>query len=153
MDPQTHLWLGIIAIVSALQFLGLVTVALAIVLKVRRIEAMVEARALRLERATEDALKDLRPVLRKTTAVLDDLSDLAARVRRIDTSVSATVTGVSAGLRGAGQAVLSNLWPAAGVLHAVAAGTRKLRERRRRERLQQDAKDLSGFVNEGGTHG
>ncbi len=162
MDTQTHVWLGIIAIVSVLQFAGMLTVAILAANKVRRAEAMVEARMARLEMMTNDAIRDLRPVVTQVSRALDDLADLSARIRHLDTQVQQTVSSMSNGVRTASNVMLSKLWPAAGVLHAVAAGARILRRRRQGARggsrsLQsapgEDAKDISRFTNEGGGHG
>jgi ABC-type transporter Mla subunit MlaD len=153
MDTQTHVWLGIIAIVSVLQFSGMLTVAIVASRKVRRAEALVEERLARLEMVTNEAIRDLRPVLKQASAALNDLADLSARLRQLDSQVSETVSSVSKGVRTASGVVLSRLWPAAGMLHAVAAGARALRARRRRARARADAQEISRFMNEGGANG
>ena len=153
MDTQTHVWLGIIAIVSVLQFTGMLTVAIVASRKVRRAEALVEERIARLEMVTNEAIRDIRPLLKQASVALNDLADLSARLRQLDSQVTETVSSVSKGVRMAGGVVLSRMWPAAGILHAVAAGARALRARRRRARARDDAREISRFMNEGGGHG
>ena len=147
MDLQTtNLWLGVIASVSVIELLGFVIVAYIAMQRVQRVE-----------RTVQSLVDDARPLIRRTALALDDLSDVAMRLKRAEDSVTTLVERVSdAGDRVKALAV-SRLWPAIGVAKALKAAAATLRARReareRRDRRdRQDAIAEARFVDEGGAY-
>jgi len=144
MDLQwTNVWLGIIAIVTLLQFLCVCAVGL---MMLRRLE--------RAERVMDGFIADVRPLLRRTQVAFDDAADLAERLRRADASIRETVDRVSIGFERAKAVALTKFWPALGIargLRAAASAIRTARATRARDRTL-DAIAESRFVDEGGTH-
>ncbi len=144
MDLQmTNVWLGIIAVVTLLQFLGVCIVAY---MAFRRME--------RAERSIDGLIAEVRPLLRRTTLAFDDAADLAERLRRADASIRETVDRVTVGIDRAKTIALARFWPALGLargLRAAASAIRTARATRTRDRTL-DAMAESRFVDEGGTH-
>lgn len=141
MDLQwTNVWLGIIAIVTLLQFLGVCAVGL-----------MVFRRLDRAEQAVDKLLAEVRPLLRRT---FDDAADLAERARRAEASVREGIDRMSIGIERAKAIALTRFWPALGIargLRAAAMAIRNARATRARDRTL-DAMAESRFVDEGGTY-
>lgn len=144
MDLQwTNVWLGIIAIVTLLQFLGVCAVGL-----------MVFRRLDKAEKLIDGFVADVRPLLRRTATALDDAADMADRVRRAETSIREGIDRVSVGIDRAKAIALTRFWPALGIargLRAAAVAIRNARATKARDR-KLDAMAESRFVDEGGTY-
>jgi len=144
MDLQwINVWLGIIAVVTLLQFLGACAIGLMIL---RRLE--------RAEKIVDGVVADARPLFRRTALALDDAADVAERVRRADTSIREGLDRISVGIDRAKTIALARFWPALGIargLRAAALAIRNARATRARDR-SLDAMAESRFVDEGGTY-
>jgi hypothetical protein len=144
MDLQwTNVWLGIIAVVTLFQFLGVCAVGLMVL---RRLE--------RAEKTVDGLVADVRPLFRRTALALDDAADLAERLRRADASIREGIDRMSVGIDRAKAIALTRFWPALGVargLRAAAMAIRNARATRARDRTL-DTMAESRFVDEGGTY-
>lgn len=140
------IWLPVIALATLVQATVVVVGGLMLWRRLERAEA-------RLDAATADLRAELRPILAQVHGVLEDVQDLAARVRRIDEQVTTVAASASRGLDLIKTAVLTRMWPAVGLARAGAAAFRALRRRAAARESRQDALALARFVNEGGQHG
>jgi len=140
---MTNVWLGMIAVVMLLQFLGMCIIGLA---AFRRLE--------RAEKVIDGLVADVRPLFRRTATALDDAADLAERVRRADVSVRESIDRISIGVDRLKAVALTRFWPALGIargLRAAASAIRNARATRTRDRAL-DAIAESRFMNEGGAN-
>lgn len=108
----TNLWLAVLALTSAGQFLMFVGAAL------------IGLRAYKRTAATLDALEheQIRPLLVRVNALIDDVQDITARARTVDDAVRARLEGVESALHTTRTVVQDRIWPVLGVLRAVRAG-------------------------------
>jgi len=139
------IWLGIIAVATLVQATVVVIGGLIVIRRLARAEAVLD-----------DLAREVRPIVGRVTAALDDLADLSARVRRADAQITATIDKVSSGVDHARTALVTRFWPAVGLARGLAALVRGVRSRRPvRRDGRQDALALARFVNEGGggSHG
>jgi len=137
MDSSASTWLAIIAIATTLQLVVTVSAIVYIVRQASRASATLEALA-----------SEAGPVLRRTSAVLDDLQDLAERARRADETAQAVVQRVSSTWTLARTAVLTRLWPVVGVARGLMAVAGAMA--RRRSAIDKNAEHR--FTYEGGSH-
>jgi hypothetical protein len=138
MDSSVSTWLAIIAIVSTLQLLATAFAIFFVIRQANRASATLAALA-----------SDAGPVLRRTSAVLDDLQDLAERARRADEAAHAVVDRVNSTWIQARAVVLSRLWPVVGVARGLMAMAGAL-GRRRTNAIDRNAEQR--FTYEGGSH-
>jgi hypothetical protein len=108
----TNLWLAILAIASAGQFLMFAGAALITFRVYKRATASLEA----LEH------EQIRPLLMRANALIDDVQDITARARNVDDAVRARLEGVESALHSTKLVVQDRIWPVVGVLRAVRAG-------------------------------
>jgi hypothetical protein len=108
----TNLWLAILAIASAGQFLIIVG-ATAVAYRIYK-------------RATSslDALEheQIRPLLLRVHALIDDVQDITARARTVDDALRAKLEGVETALHSTKTVVQDRIWPVVGILRAMRAG-------------------------------
>ena len=141
-----NIWLPVIALATLVQAVVIVVGGLLLWRRLNRAEA-------RLNALTADLRAELRPIVAKISGVLDDVQDLAVRVRRFDAQVTSATESAARGLDHARTAILTRVWPAVGFVRAGAAAFRALRRRAAAREERQDALALARFVNEGGQHG
>jgi hypothetical protein len=108
----TNLWLAVLAIASAGQFLMLAGAAVLLFRVYRRASASVDA----LEH------EQIRPLLLRVNALIDDVQDITARARNVDDAVRARLEGVESVLHSTKSVVQDRLWPLVGVVRAARAG-------------------------------
>jgi hypothetical protein len=108
----TNLWLAILAIASTAQLLIVVGAT------------MIMLRAYKRAWSSIDALEheQIRPLLLRVNALIDDLQDITARARNVDDAVRAKLEGVESVLQSTKTVVQDRIWPVVGVLRAVRAG-------------------------------
>ena len=108
----TNLWLAVLALASAGQFLLFVGAAL------------IAFRVYKRTSASLDALEheQIRPLLLRINALIDDVQDITARARTVDDAVRARLEGVESVLHSTRAVVQDRIWPVVGVLRAVRAG-------------------------------
>lgn len=115
MNPDalstTNVWLGIIAIVTLIEFLALAgAVFMAYRLYVRATAALAE-----VER------RHVAPVAARVTAILEDVKGITARVQSVETQVSDMIHRVDTSAARTVATVKSRLWPIVGVARGVRA--------------------------------
>jgi hypothetical protein len=108
----TNLWLAVLAIASAGQFLMLAGAAVLLFRVYRRASANIDA----LEH------EQIRPLLLRVNALIDDVQDITARARSVDDAVRARLEGVESVLHSTKSVVQDRLWPLVGVVRAARAG-------------------------------
>jgi hypothetical protein len=108
----TNLWLAVLAIASAGQFLMLAGAAVLLFRVYRRASANIDA----LEH------EQIRPLLLRVHALIDDVQDITARARNVDDAVRARLEGVESVLHSTKSVVQDRLWPLVGVVRAARAG-------------------------------
>ena len=108
----TNLWLAILAIASAAQFLMLVGAATMAYRMYKRATSSIDA----LEQ------EQIRPLLARIHALIDDVQDLTARARTVDDAVRAKLEGVESALHSTRTVVQDRIWPVVGILRAMRAG-------------------------------
>jgi uncharacterized protein YoxC len=71
-----------------------------------------------------DALEheQIRPLLGRVNALIDDVQDITARARSVDDAVRARLEGVESVLHSTKSVVQDRLWPLVGVVRAARAG-------------------------------
>jgi hypothetical protein len=141
-----NIWLPVIALATVVQAVVVVIGALMIWRRIDRAET-------RLDAIAAEVRTELRPVAAQARAALDDVRDVAARIRRLDMQLTSATDAAARGLDHAKTAVLTRMWPAVGVVRAGAAVVRALRRRSAPRDARQEALALARFVNEGGQHG
>ena len=144
MDLQTtNLWLAIIAITSVLQIIMLLTLAY-YVTKVAR----------RAQQAIDTVVAETRPLTRRLSSALDEVSELLDKTRRAEASVTALVDRVGTSVDRVKAVALSKFWPAVGVAKGLRAVAATLRERRHRRTTAEDLDEIaeSRFLDEGGAN-
>ena len=108
----TNLWLAILAIASAGQFLMLLGAATIAYRMYKRATSSIDA----LEQ------EQIRPLLARLHALIDDVQDLTARARTADDAVRAKLEGVESALHSTRTVVQDRIWPVVGILRAMRAG-------------------------------
>jgi hypothetical protein len=108
----TNLWLAILAIAGAGQFLMFVGAAFLMFRVYRRASSSIDA----LEH------EQIRPLLLRVHALIDDVQDITARARSVDDAVRARLEGVESALQSTKAVVQYRIWPLVGVLRAMRAG-------------------------------
>jgi hypothetical protein len=108
----TNLWLAVLAIASAGQFLMLAGAAVLLFRVYRRASTSIDA----LEH------EQIRPLLLRVNALIDDVQDITARARNVDDAVRARLEGVESVLHSTKSVVQDRLWPLVGVVRAARAG-------------------------------
>jgi hypothetical protein len=108
----TNLWLAILAIASAAQLLMFVGAAVVLFRVYRRASATVDA----LEH------EQIRPLLLRVNALIDDVQDITARARNVDEAVRSRLEGVESALHSTKAVVQDRIWPVVGVVRAMRAG-------------------------------
>jgi hypothetical protein len=108
----TNLWLAILAIASAGQFLMLVAAAL------------IGMRIYKRATNSLDVLEHehVRPMMLRITALIEDVQDITARARTVDDALRAKLEGVESALHSTKTVVQDRIWPVLGALRAVRAG-------------------------------
>jgi hypothetical protein len=108
----TNLWLAILAIASAGQFLLFAGAAL------------IGFRVYKRAASSIDTLEheQIRPLLMRVNALIDDVQDITARARTVDDAVRARLEGVESALHSTKAVVQDRIWPLVGVLRAMRAG-------------------------------
>jgi hypothetical protein len=108
----TNLWLAILAIASAGQFLMFVAAA------------AITFRVYKRASSSLDALEheQIRPLLMRANALIDDVQDLTARARTVDDALRAKLEGVESALHSTKAVVQDRIWPVVGILRAARAG-------------------------------
>jgi hypothetical protein len=108
----TNLWLAILAIASAGQFLLFVAAA------------AITFRVYKSASSTIDALEheQIRPLLMRVNALIDDVQDITARARTVDDALRAKLEGVESALHSTKAVVQDRIWPVVGILRAARAG-------------------------------
>lgn len=138
-------WIAVIAIVSVVQLLALVTITVMgyrLYSSSRRVIAGLEQR-------------HVAPVARRVHALLDDVSQGMSSLRTASDGVQDTLHGIHTGVDLATSAVTSAVWPGWAVARGVIAAVAAFREgggkrRRTRHRDRQTHLDEDAYVNEGG---
>jgi len=133
----TNVWLATIAIVSVLQFAMIAAIGIFMWRQVARATA-----------AFDELSRAAQPVITRTTAVLDDMRDLAERARKAEASAEAAVDRVAATWTHAKDVARARVWPVIGLVRGFRAAAAALKKPR--TGIDQDAE--SRFVYEGGTH-
>jgi uncharacterized protein YoxC len=108
----TNLWLAVLAIASAGQFLMFAGAAVIMFRVYRRTSSSIDA----LEH------EQIRPLLGRVNALIDDVQDITARARSVDDAVRARLEGVESVLHSTKSVVQDRLWPLVGVVRAARAG-------------------------------
>jgi hypothetical protein len=108
----TNLWLAVLAIASAGQFLMFAGAAVILFRVYRRTSSSIDA----LEH------EQIRPLLGRVNALIDDVQDITARARSVDDAVRARLEGVESVLHSTKSVVQDRLWPLVGVVRAARAG-------------------------------
>lgn len=115
----TNLWLAIGAIAIAIQTLMMLAAAFM---------------GFRMYRKVENTMQDLetryvQPTEARLMALMDDVQDVTARVRRVDDTIRAKLSDINGAAELAKSAVASKAWPIVGVARALDAGIRALARR------------------------
>jgi hypothetical protein len=108
----TNLWLAVLAIAAAGQFLLFVGAAVIGLKAYKRASTSIDA----LEQ------EQIRPLLMRVNALIDDVQDITARARNVDDAVRAKLEGVETALHSTKAVVQDRIWPLVGVLRAMRAG-------------------------------
>jgi hypothetical protein len=108
----TNLWLAILAIATAGQFLMFVGGAIILLRVYKRATANIDA----LEH------EQIRPLLQRVNALIDDVQDITARARHVDEAVRARLEGVESALHTTKAVVQDRIWPVVGIVRAMRAG-------------------------------
>jgi hypothetical protein len=109
---HTNIWLAIIAI-STLAQLVIVLTFVTVAWRAYRRAA---------DAADEWERDHLRPLALKAHAVMDDLQDVAARVRTADDAVRERMEDVGSAIQSTRAVITGRLWPLLGVARALRAG-------------------------------
>jgi hypothetical protein len=115
---EITVWLGIIAVASALQVLLLTGAAVAGAMAYRRATDSAD----RLRREALD------PVVRRLNAVLDDLHEVAGRVQSADDQVRDVVSRTTDRVGQAASIVGARLWPVLGIARGLRAALGAVRK-------------------------
>jgi uncharacterized protein YoxC len=108
----TNLWLAILAIATAGQFLMLLGATLMLFKVYKRAASTIDT----LEH------EQIRPLLMRVNALIDDVQDITARARHVDDAVRAKLEGVESALHSTKTVVQDRIWPLVGVVRAMRAG-------------------------------
>lgn len=105
-------WIAIIAIASAVQTLLLLGAAVAGWIAWRRTMASID----------QIEARHIAPISARVAAVVDDVQDVTARLRRADDVMKHKWQEVGGAARFAKDVLAERMWPAVGVVRAVSAG-------------------------------
>jgi hypothetical protein len=130
-------WLAVIAVVQVVQLAGIAVAAI-----------VVTRQAAKAAESLASLSAEIRPIIRRTNTVLDDMQDLAGRARRADEAAHAAAERVQTAWTAAKTIARSRLWPVIGAARAAQAVVRAIA--RRTQRADRDAEDR--FTYEGGSH-
>ena len=108
----TNLWLAVLAIATAGQFVMLLGAALMLFKVYKRAASTIDT----LEH------EQIRPLLMRVNALIDDVQDITARARHVDDAVRAKLEGVESALHSTKTVVQDRVWPLVGVVRAMRAG-------------------------------
>jgi len=108
----TNLWLAVLAVASAGQFLIIVSAAVIMFRVYKRASTSIDA----LEH------EQIRPLLARVNVLIDDVQDITARARTMDDALRAKLEGVESVLHSTKTVVQDRIWPVVGVLRAMRAG-------------------------------
>jgi uncharacterized protein YoxC len=108
----TNLWLAVLAIATAGQFVMLLGAALMLFKVYKRAASTIDT----LEH------EQIRPLLMRVNALIDDVQDITARARHVDDAVRAKLEGVESALHSTKTVVQDRIWPLVGVVRAMRAG-------------------------------
>jgi hypothetical protein len=107
-------WVALLAIASAVQTLLLLGAVIGGWIAWRRAITSIE----------QIETRHLAPFSSRVTALVDDLQDVTARVRRADEAMKLKLQEVGGAARFARDVLAVRAWPAVGVVRAVSAGLR-----------------------------
>jgi len=144
MDLQTtNLWLAIIAITSVVQIILLLAVAYYVTQIVRR-----------AQQAIDTVVAETRPLTRRLSAALDEVSELLDKTRRAEASVTALVDRVGTTVDRVKSVALTKFWPAVGLAKGLRAAAAAIRDRRHRRAHAAGLDEIaeSRFLDEGGAN-
>ena len=105
-------WIAIIAIASAMQTLLLLAGAVAGWIAWRRTMSSIE----------QIEARHIAPISARVAAVVDDVHDVTARLRRADEAMTHKLQEVGGAARFAKDVLAERMWPAVGIVRAVSAG-------------------------------
>jgi hypothetical protein len=105
-------WIAIIAVASAVQTLLLLCAADAGWIAWRRTMASID----------QIEARHIAPISARLAAVVDDVQDVTARLRRADDVMKHKLQEVGGAARFAKDVLAERMWPAVGVVRAVSAG-------------------------------
>lgn len=137
MDLSTNTWLALLVVVNLVEVAGMIAIAVLVWRETARASLAIEALA-----------KEVRPLLHRTNAVLDDMQDLAARVRRAEASWQVTASRLNETWERAKTIARWRLWPGLALVKGVRAVAAALRRRQPDDDRDADSR----FVYEGGIH-
>jgi hypothetical protein len=112
-------WIAIIAVASAVQTLLLLGAAVAGWMAWRRTMASID----QIEE------RHIAPISARVAALVDDVQDVTARLRRADDVMKHKLQEVGGAARFAKDVLAERMWPAVGVVRAVSAGLTALSKR------------------------
>jgi len=127
----TNLWIAVGAIAIAIQTLMLLAAAFM---------------AFRTYRKVDNAMQDLetryiQPAEVRLMALMDDVQDVTARVRRVDDTIRARLSDIGGVAEVAKTVVASKTWPLVGVARALDAGLRALSRRNDVDTVRAEASE------------
>ena len=132
----TNLWLGIIAIVSLIEFLVLAGAAFMAYRFYVRATTMLE----------EVERRHVAPVAARVTAILDDVKGITARVQNVETQVTDMIHRVDSSAARTVANVKSRLWPIVGVARGVRAAIATAAAPARDESHGEGATPIAGWT-------
>lgn len=138
----TNMWLAILAVATVIQVLMLLGGAIVIARVVARANA-----------AAETVERQVRPLTMEAQALVADLREVAARVKRVDDEMHAAahragerLTKATETIGYAGRMVTNRTWPVLGIIRAAQAVVSNMKTRGSRKR---DRDDEARFAYEG----
>ena len=134
---MTNVWLAVLAMVSIIELAGLIALVVLAIPVLRRLDALIGM----LER-------EAAPALMRAHDVMDQMDDVAARVRRLDDDARFAADRVKRGVQTFVAAAQKTLGPALSLVRGV---RQAIRPPARRQVAEHDAEDAAArFVYEGG---
>jgi hypothetical protein len=115
LDTLTN-WVAVLAVAGAVQTLLLLGGVVAGFIAWRRAMASIEA----IEQ------RHIAPISARVSAVVDDIQDVTQRIRHADDAMKHKLEEVGGAARVARDVLADRVWPAVGVVRAVAAGLKAL---------------------------
>jgi uncharacterized protein YoxC len=117
----TNVWLGIMAVVSVIEFLIVAVIGVMGFKLYKKVNALIER--------TESAY--IAPLSAKVNMVADEAREVVRKVQHVEQRVSGMVDNVQNVARGVGD-VAQHAWPVLGTFRAVTAAVSSLKGRPRR---------------------